>query len=1333
MSTLKNFSTQYSKINEQVAMNLTLPNKSMALENKSQFPQRHDVIKRTFLTRKLKPLHSKEVDDGEEEQWLFPDRLSDPSFGVKGNSTEKSLTRAYRRIASSSLFVTPSNQNATLNELASEQRRFGKKNYILVEENRLRQLIKLDEALQKEEAKLGQQCSIIAQDYQLPARIPVPATRYAIHHLCEEQMARARSEIMTLQQEWVKFSRQNHYHKPHLFIKNSYVDSAPHAQKALKLRLVKEATSTWLLRKERDTMAYEDDLSFLTCLYYDALQRQRDYERYFILATRYGPFEEEEFYKDSFPGKRYYKKVTVAAYKLQLLWDRYWAVTKLRRYRSARMIQKHWRRMHIYKKLHPIIKLRMKIGKKTYYIFCFARWKEYNELCRRIRDALTYQMSNSTSLCFNAWKGFIKKQRNDRERQLESFGKKFRNLAIYTCYRHWQVYTRENKRLKIRLRRLFAFPQFDIWVEYTKWSKHLKKVNQSAVCIQCLGRKWKAKKYYKKRVEARERVFNFSLMLVARNIVRRYREKIIEKEYEQWKPEELIRRQQRASEGERQRLQRKQLFIQEKERNILKELKKHLQSSDGMIQLKAMVEEHLLTSARQPKKNTNTPASNTVGGLGASSKSTFTTNGDAMMSEMPSLSLPLDSISRQTSNANLLITDRSSLPPLTSQDSNVSSVFSPELQGHEDKAPHGLLSWIPFLGSNSTQRQQYHKQLDLMVKKLKKSCTKYMKLLEGHNYEVKYSSSYRCYHPHCHQMNFLNEEQYHRHIYTSDIYPHKIEKEIQLPEQKKWIEKTLKECKEQIIDYHQRQEREKEKEREKTNTDSSSPSPSAKPQALTTSHRSQSLLTLMSLELPKDVNEEDQQSQMMDDYQIEVLEERYPLLMKYAYHRNSTHFHQLLKHVKGIESFRHYYLHEYGLGKIINAFDCYLAIQEWKKCTTVQPQYYTKAVSIYEMYLQEDAVRALEIHSLPNYQHYASALQGMTTKLAMVKDEDYQGFPGFYHPTLKKLTTFQIIFGVQASSYTHWTAEKLLLPSIFQELEIVLFQQLYHQFRFDRGFLLSLDYYQYLTSIEKDAKQREEQLYQDYKQYRLNIIGNWAISFKQYENMISQKADLVLEQVIKNQIEEIYRPVEKRSVRERTTEKRNEEQSLYEENMLKIDEAIHYTADDCADFVFDYYVKALIKAMWEVPEYRKGMLQYSGYAKFKLKKKNDVMANYELMMSNKEKVQESKEWFNQFFNSTSHREKSLLPKDAASSWKKQSLKYTSLEEAKDSHHLSMTMIQKRIRGLLGRKQAKKEFAKTFKKIYDPSSQQHYYYNTVTHESSWTAPNLFKKLYGKAVW
>lgn len=53
----------------------------------------------------------------------------------------------------------------------------------------------------------------------------------------------------------------------------------------MKLRLVKEAVSTWNKRRERDSMLYEDDLSLLTGLYYDALARQRDYERYYILVT----------------------------------------------------------------------------------------------------------------------------------------------------------------------------------------------------------------------------------------------------------------------------------------------------------------------------------------------------------------------------------------------------------------------------------------------------------------------------------------------------------------------------------------------------------------------------------------------------------------------------------------------------------------------------------------------------------------------------------------------------------------------------------------------------------------------------------------------------------------------------------------------------------------------------------------------------------------------------------------------------------------------------------------------------------------------------------------
>jgi hypothetical protein len=104
---LKNFQIQYSKLNEKV-LSKSLPNKAydQLLSSKSQsslptfneFPTKGDVIKRTFLTRKLEPIASHpeheevDVDDlnsstssfpskniRDKKQWLFHDKLSDPS------------------------------------------------------------------------------------------------------------------------------------------------------------------------------------------------------------------------------------------------------------------------------------------------------------------------------------------------------------------------------------------------------------------------------------------------------------------------------------------------------------------------------------------------------------------------------------------------------------------------------------------------------------------------------------------------------------------------------------------------------------------------------------------------------------------------------------------------------------------------------------------------------------------------------------------------------------------------------------------------------------------------------------------------------------------------------------------------------------------------------------------------------------------------------------------------------------------------------------------------------------------------------------------------------
>jgi hypothetical protein len=149
-------------------------------------------------------------------------------------------------------------------------------------------------------------------------------------------MRKIAAQINELNNKWVKFSKENHYNKPHVYSKDNFSSTGPLATRAMKLKLVREAVDLWRKRYNRDTMLYEDDLSFLVGKYEDARERRLDYDRYFVLATRYGQYEEKEFYKDSRPGHRYWRRVLVAALKFQRAWDRYWAVQKIRRYRAAR-------------------------------------------------------------------------------------------------------------------------------------------------------------------------------------------------------------------------------------------------------------------------------------------------------------------------------------------------------------------------------------------------------------------------------------------------------------------------------------------------------------------------------------------------------------------------------------------------------------------------------------------------------------------------------------------------------------------------------------------------------------------------------------------------------------------------------------------------------------------------------------------------------------------------------------------------------------------------------------------------------------------------------------
>lgn len=392
-------------------------------------------------------------------------------------------------------------------------------------------------------------------------------------------MKRARAEIIALNEKWITFVKQNHYDKKHLYLKDSYLKSAPTSQRALKLRLVREAAATWILRKDRDTMLYEDNLSYLTNMYQDAAVRKRDYDRYYILASRYGYFSEKDFNFDSRPGRRYFVRATMGALKFQHLWDRYWAVTKLRRYKAARMIQKYARRMIIYKKLHPIIRMRLKIGKKTYYMFCFPRWKEYSRLSKFLRIKIYYHKYKYVRMCFLEWKKF----KENKKRLLKRFSAF--SSSIFSKFHRWKTFSDHIKVVKLRVRRLFQNPHFDMWVKYVEWRKHVKGLNKSATVIQRLVKTRLQRKQFLYMKKCQRKLRDFSLIIAAKKYCNGIRNRVIDEEYNEWLPDEMERRNMRLNEAERMRLVRRQNLLQEKEKTAISELKQHLNSSDGKLQV----------------------------------------------------------------------------------------------------------------------------------------------------------------------------------------------------------------------------------------------------------------------------------------------------------------------------------------------------------------------------------------------------------------------------------------------------------------------------------------------------------------------------------------------------------------------------------------------------------------------------------------------------------------------------------------------------------------------------------------------------------------------------
>jgi hypothetical protein len=151
-------------------------NSSGSLLNPLQlFPSKSDTISSTFFSvNNIHNNNNNTINKSEfkidlsryDTRWLDPQKIN-PDFGIAGQSQIDLIRRNYRRIESSDIFLPKNKDNADISLSKLSKKEIKHKKFILVEEDRLEELKKLESVLREEKKLLGEQCTWILPDMQV--------------------------------------------------------------------------------------------------------------------------------------------------------------------------------------------------------------------------------------------------------------------------------------------------------------------------------------------------------------------------------------------------------------------------------------------------------------------------------------------------------------------------------------------------------------------------------------------------------------------------------------------------------------------------------------------------------------------------------------------------------------------------------------------------------------------------------------------------------------------------------------------------------------------------------------------------------------------------------------------------------------------------------------------------------------------------------------------------------------------------------------------------------------------------------------------------------------
>jgi hypothetical protein len=323
------------------------------------------------------------------------------------------------------------------------------------------------------------------------------------------------------------------------------------------------------------------------------------------------------------------------------------------------------------------------------------------------------------------------------------------------------------------------------------------------------------------------------------------------------------------------------------------------------------------------------------------------------------------------------------------------------------------------------------------------------------------------------------------------------------------------------------------------------------------------------------------------------------------------------------------------------------------------------------------------------------------------------------------------LIGLAKKMEEQWTDQQIVPADVFVDIEWACVVRLFGAYQ--ATFLGSAEHVAYLAYAAHERATRDEGMMGEFLKLRKARFMTLAKDVKRSEGERRRERERVereatalalrvVDRLLREEVGRLYDAHVRAEVRERVFQVRCAEQEVAEGSGLMSDEAVEWAVECALDQTYEFYTKSLIETMWQRPECQKGMEVYAGLRKPEIKDLKKSMVGKGMGMGgvgspvigDYKKAAADAEWLNQFMQGATATEHSALTQDSPQG-------------------RAAGAIQRRARGVQGRTAARKAFATTFVKKYDPASQRSFYVNNSYNTTAWTRPALMARLFPRSTW